>query len=149
MNRIRQEHETGCGIACIAMVAEGATYSEVMKVARKLFNWSGSQDTFYTTSAELQELLLAFKVQTKKGRAVRKWSSLPETAIVGIDYNEKETTWHWVVFRREADLEYVLDPGINRDKRKDFSRMRLRSCIPIDLTQRSSGVYGEKWGQLN
>lgn len=140
MKRIRQEHGTGCGIACVAMVVKGGTYQKVMKIARKLFNWSDSRRAFYTTSAELQKLLLAFKVQTKKGRAVRKWSSLPETAIVGINHNEKTTNWHWVVFRREATMEYVLDPRTKSDKRRDFSRMRLRSCIPIDLTLRSSGT---------
>jgi ABC-type bacteriocin/lantibiotic exporter with double-glycine peptidase domain len=134
MNRIRQEHGTGCGIACVAMVAKGATYSKVMKIARKLFDWDDSQRAFYTSSAQLQKLLLAFKVQTKKGRVVRKWSSLPETAIVGINHNEKANTWHWVVFRREVAMEYVLDPRTKSDIRKDFSRMRLRSCIPIDLT---------------
>ena len=38
-----------------------------------------------------------------------------------------------VVFRREIGEEYVLDPQSKRDIRKDFSRMRLKSCIPIDL----------------
>lgn len=139
MNRIRQEHKTGCGIACVAMVTDNATYSKVIKIARKLFDWNDSQRTFYTSSAQLQKLLLSFKGQTKKSRAVRKWSSLPETAIVGINHNEKSNTWHWVVFRREADTEYVLDPRAKREMRKDFGRMRLRSCIPIDLTLRSSG----------
>jgi ABC-type bacteriocin/lantibiotic exporter with double-glycine peptidase domain len=138
MKRVRQEHGTACGIACVAMIAQGVTYSKVMKVARKLFDWNDSQRAFYTSSAQLRKLLLAFKVQTKKCRAVRKWSSLPDTAIVGVNYNEKTNTLHWVVFRREAAIEYVLDPRTKSDIRKDFSRMRLSLCIPIDLTPRAS-----------
>lgn len=133
MKLIRQEHRTGCGIACVAMIS-GATYAEVMSVAPEVLDWSESKRTFYTSSSQLQSLLLKMNISALKGRSVRKWSSLPDTAIVGINHNEKNDTWHWVVFRREARKEYVLDPQSKREARKDFGRMRLRSCIPINLT---------------
>lgn len=139
VNYIRQEHRTGCGIACVAMVA-GVVYSEVMEIARKTLGWHDTQRTFYTSSAQLQALLLALEIKAKKGHTVRKWSSLPEVAIAGINYNEKKDTWHWVVFHREADVEQVLDPQSKHGVRKDFNRMRLRSCIPIDLSHPSSGT---------
>lgn len=139
MKRIRQEHRTGCGIACIAMLS-GATYAEVMSVAAKVFDWSESQRTFYTSSSQLQSLLLEMNISARKGRSIRKWSSMPDTAIVGINHNEKNNSWHWVVFRRETDREYVLDPQSKREARTDFGRMRLRSCIPINLTIPSRGT---------
>lgn len=135
MKRVSQEHRTGCGIACVAMLC-GATYLEVMKAANEIFGWGESQRTFYTDSSDLQKLLLTMKVKTQQGRSVRKWSSIPASAIVGINHNEKTGKWHWVVFRREIDREYVLDPQSKREVRTDFGRMRLRSCIPIDLEPR-------------
>lgn len=133
MKRIRQEHRTGCGIACVAMFS-GVTYAEAMRVATKLFDWSESQRTFYTSSSQLRSLLLEMNIPALKGRSIRNRSSLPDTAIVAINHNEKTDTWHWVVFRREAGKEYVLDPQSKRETRTDFKRMRLRSCIPINLT---------------
>lgn len=139
MERIRQEHRTGCGIACVAML-RCVTYAEAMSVALKVLDWSESQRTYYTSSSQLQSLLRKMNISAMKGRSIRKWSSLPDIAIVGINHNEKSDTWHWVVFRREADREYVLDPQSKREFRTDFGRMRLRSCIPINLTTPSSGT---------
>lgn len=132
MKRIRQEHRTGCGIACVAMLS-GTTYAYAMSIAVKVLNWDESQRTFYTSSSQLKNLLLEMNIRASRGRSIRKWSSMPNMAIVGINYNEKRDTWHWVIFRRDADREYVLDPQSKRDIRTDFGRMRLRSCIPINL----------------
>ena len=131
MKRVRQEHRTGCGVACVAMLS-GATYSETMIIAATALNWSRSQRTFYTSSSQIQSLLLKLNISALKGRSIRKWTSMPDTAIAGINHNEKNGTWHWVIFRREAEKEYVLDPQSKREVRTDFGRMRLRACIPIN-----------------
>jgi ABC-type bacteriocin/lantibiotic exporter with double-glycine peptidase domain len=130
VKRIIQENPTGCGIACVAMLA-GLSYEKVIKVAHGLFGWPKSQRTFYTSSAQLGELLETFGVESQRGRAVRSWESLPNRAIAGINYNTKKNTWHWVVFIRNGDRQYVLDPKSKRERRRDFGRMRLRSCIPV------------------
>jgi len=130
MKRIIQEHGTGCGIACVAMIA-GSTYAEVMNVARQLFGWPASQRSFYTSSGQLRQLLEVFRVPSQQGRAVRNWSSLPDAAVVGINHNKNYDTWHWVVFCRAEEGEFVLDPRSKRDKRTDFGRMSLRSYIPV------------------
>lgn len=131
MKRIRQEHRTGCGIACVAMLS-GCTYSKVMHMAIKVLRWEESQRSFYTSSADLLTLLGAMGIKAEKGRAIRKWASIPDTAIVGINHNKNSNTWHWVVFHRNvAHAEHVLDPQSKREVRKDLGRMRLRSCIPI------------------
>ena len=132
MKRIRQEHRTSCGIACVAMLSD-TTYTETMTVAAVIFKWSESQRSFYTSSSQLQSLLFEMKVPAQKGRSIRRWSSMPDIAIAGINHNEKSDTWHWVIFRRESGREYVLDPQSKREVRTDFGRMRLRSCIPIKL----------------
>lgn len=131
MKRIRQKDGTGCGIACVAMVV-GESYATVMKVARDIFQWEKDKRSFYTTSSQLRNLLLAFELQSQRGRSVRHLLSLPDLAIVGINHNRKTNNWHWVVFRREPDHEYVLDPLSKHIYRSSLSRIRLHSCIPIE-----------------
>ncbi len=97
MKRVIQEHKTGCGIACVAMLCRSA-YSEVFITAKEVLGWTESQRSFYTSSSDLQTLLHTMKVKARKGRSVRKWSSLPGVAIIGINYNEKAETWHWSYF---------------------------------------------------
>lgn len=139
MKRIQQKHRTGCGVACVAMIA-GKSYSSVMKNAQLILGWEKSKRTFYTDSSDLTKLLHSFSIKSEKCRAVRKWSSISETAIVAINHNERTNIWHWVVYHREADTSYVLDPQSKREVRKDFSRMRLRSYIPVSLTHPSRGT---------
>lgn len=137
MKRIQQEHRTGCGIACVAMLS-GTTYAQALDIAKEILFLDKSVRTFYTSSAQLQKLLLAMNVPAQKGRSVRKWTSISDTAIVAINHNIKNDSWHWVVFRREQNTEYVLDPQSKREVRTDFDCMRLRSFIPIDLTIHST-----------
>lgn len=130
MRRIRQKNGTGCGIACVAMIA-GESYSTVMKVARGIFQWEKDKRSFYTTSSQLRDLLLAFEHQSNRGRSVRLLSSLPDLAIVGINHNPKTNNWHWVVFCRDSDREYILDPLSKYIYRSNLSRIRIHSCIPV------------------
>ncbi len=116
----------------------GTSYSKALKSAQSILGWEKSQRTFYTDTAELKKLLLYFNISSEKGRSVRTWSSLSENAIVAINHNEKTNNWHWVVYRREAGVAYVLDPQSKREVRKDLGRMRLRSYLPIALNHHSS-----------
>jgi len=127
---IRQKHRTGCGIACVAMLT-GNTYDAVMKKARQVFFWSETKRSYYTSSAQLRELLDLFQVETSKGHSVRNRTTLPSRAVLGINHNESSNTWHWVVYCRGPDGEYVLDPQSVNIYRTDFGRMRLYSCISI------------------
>ena len=96
---------------------------------------AGSRQSLPTRFHIEPQLLLKMKVKAMKGRAIRRWPWLPDTAIVGINHNERIDSWHWVVFCRESDSEYVLDPQSKHEIRTDFSRMRLRSCIPVAISQ--------------
>lgn len=131
MKRIIQEDSTGCGLACVAMIAN-LTYSEIKKEAiENSIVQSGR--SFYTTSNDLIRLLSALNIQAKKGRIVRKWESIKSLSIVAINFREKSNTWHWVVYVPDTKIGYVLDPNkkIKTEKRIDLSRMVLRSYIPI------------------
>ncbi|WP_181418776.1 cysteine peptidase family C39 domain-containing protein [Aquipseudomonas alcaligenes] len=134
MQRVTQIDSTGCGLACVAMLAQ-TNYKTVKAraIKSKILNPSGP---FYTSSKDLRELLSEFKIKTRTGRAIKKWESLPNRAIAGINYKEKTKTWHWVVFiRKDCGESYVLDPkpSIKTKKRNDFGRMRLRSYIPVGV----------------
>lgn len=73
-----------------------------------------------------------------RGRRLTHWESLTELSIVGINYNDKSDTWHWVVYVPSARGGYVLDPraAVKANRRYDFYRMRPRSYIPIGLPAR-------------
>ncbi|SHF26736.1 hypothetical protein SAMN02745781_01862 [Vibrio gazogenes DSM 21264] len=57
-------------------------------------------------------------------------NSLPDLAILAINYREFEYTWHWVVYCRYNDEQFVLDPKqINKiGKTYRFDRLSEKSC---------------------
>ena len=63
MRRVEQEHNSGCGLACIAMLP-GETYEEVLNRAMDKFNHEhfGQDDCFRTHPYHLRELLAATTV---------------------------------------------------------------------------------------
>lgn len=133
IKRILQEDATGCGLACVAMIV-GETYADVKKVALEN-EILEEKRTFYTTSSDLINLLDHFNLKAKRGKRVSDWSSIQSLSIVAINYKENIDSWHWVVYVPDDKHGYVLDPHkkIKNDKRIDFSRMRLRSYIPIEF----------------
>ena len=133
IKRILQEDATGCGLACIAMIV-GETYADVKKVALEN-EILEEKRTFYTKGKHLITLLDYFNFKAKRGRKVNNWSSIQSVSIVAINYRENIDSWHWVVYVPDENKGYVLDPHkkIKNDKRIDFSRMRLRSYIPVNF----------------
>lgn len=132
IKRILQEDATGCGLACIAMIV-GKTYAEVKKIAldNEILE---EKRTFYTKDKHLISLLDYFNFKAKKERKVSQWPLVQTLSIVAINYKKNNDSWHWVVYVPDENQGYVLDPHkkIKTDKRVDFSRMRVRSYIPIE-----------------
>lgn len=129
LQRVIQEDRTGCGFACVATIAD-TTYSRVKRMACLEFGWE-SRKVFYTGYHHLNRLLESLGCTTERGRGIKKWESLPDLAIVAINPDETERNWHWVVFAREGGSSFVIDPRSKCERRTDFWRMRLRSCIPV------------------
>lgn len=132
MKRIIQEDSTGCGLACIAMLAN-KTYKTVRKVAERLE--IKNQDKFYTGTKDLRELSQYFGIDIGFKRVkFNSYKSLPNIAILAINYREKSENWHWVVYYRTDNDEYVLDPKktIKTDRRKDFSRITPKWYIKVN-----------------
>jgi len=123
IQRIVQEDEQGCGIACVAMVS-GKTYLQ----AKKFF----LDHVFYPTDKkpltrhyQLRRALHKLGIATQK-RLFRKWRSIEETAIVPIS-RRLDGGWHWVVFVPNGLRPYVIDPLKGKGRRRyDLRGLRAR-----------------------
>lgn len=132
MRRVKQGDPTGCGLACIAMLA-GTDYSSVRELAVKQLGFDDS-GTFYTGTKHLKDLGKSFDIELgNKRRQFNGFQNLPEMAILAINYKEDLGTWHWVVYRRTSSDEFVYDPkkNIKTNKRRDFCRIKARWFLPV------------------
>lgn len=125
MKRVLQQDASGCGLACVAMLAN-ASYAQVKDEALKLPHFT-LEDTYHTQGIDLRILLNRFHIQCGK-RLVRfsEWNRLPDCCVLAVNYNERYQMWHWVLFLRVGPDSYVLDPRktILSSKRRDFGRMK-------------------------
>ena len=131
VRRILQQDNTGCGLACVAMVA-GTTYAKVKAAAIRLGIASKGKPC-YTVANDLARLMREFGKQSSKEKMISRWQTFKHPSIVAINLNPKNGNWHWVVYVPGADGGHVFDPkkSIKTVKRTDFSRMRPRSYIPM------------------
>ena len=133
MRRIRYGDSTGCGLACIAMLA-GFSYKKVKKKAVQELNFSNKRK-FYTGTGNLKALGECFGISIVgcRRRPFKNWDALPNTAIISINPNLDHTSWRWVVFSRTNGTSFVLDPkqSIKSNKRTDFGRMRPSGYLPV------------------
>ena len=91
IKRVIQEDSTGCGIACIAMVA-GISYAEAKQITLNNEILKKSVKNFYTTTKDLVNVLNSIGIESSKGRKVRYWSSINTISIVGINFLETTDT---------------------------------------------------------
>jgi predicted double-glycine peptidase len=133
IKRVKQKHETGCGIACVATLSN-KKYDQVLDDSRELFLWGERKSSFYTSGKNIRDLLRSYGIESDRGRRISSWKNLMgrcSTAIVAI--NPHGRYWHWVVFIKEKNGEFILDPNpkVKTEKRTDFGRMRIKSFIPV------------------
>ena len=124
MDRVVQEDITGCGLAGVAMLA-CLEYAQVKAVALEVLGLELCDD-LYTSASQLSKLGKKFDLDIGGRRRVFKdFQSLPELAILAINYFEQHDTWHWVVFCRTESESFVLDPkkSVKSERRLDFSRL--------------------------
>ncbi len=139
IRRIVQKDRTGCGLACIAMLAE-CEYSQVKKAYLELFE-RASNDEYYTRAPDLRKLGQAFSLDIGgRRRKFKNFQDLPKLAILAINYREDEGTWHWVVFCRTADEKFVLDPkkSVKSERRTDFGRLAKNTRWFVSVAHASS-----------
>lgn len=127
MKPVIQQEATGCAIASTAAIA-GLSYGAVNKIAHSLGIYADDPKLWSETNY-IRKLLAQFDVQTdNKERSFTDWNSLPNCALLSIKWHiEKgKPYWHWVVFVRDGELQYVLDSkkSLKSNVRTDFGRIK-------------------------
>lgn len=129
---VPQDDETGCGIACVAMIA-GVSYEDA-KAA--VFGKSLRKKVFYTSGPDLRRGLERFGLTLKpaaRARRFESWRRLVWTSIVAVEQTPpNKMHWHWVVFVDDGIRRYVLDPSWPEIVRTDFRRMEGRSYFCVE-----------------
>ncbi|MDR5907597.1 hypothetical protein [Franzmannia qiaohouensis] len=105
---VKQEHKTGCGVACVA-ICLGWSYPEAFEKFKKVLNWGSRKSVFYTKAPELARVLESEGIPHDVLRSGR-WENIEGTAIVGV--NRKSGYWHWVVAVKDADRFFIVDPEL-------------------------------------
>lgn len=112
MRLVKQEYNTSCGIACVAMLA-GKSQNAVMQKAIKLFNWEYSQEFLEensrTNSRDLIRLLAKFGL-TAILKKFESWDALEGRNIVAVRFYKETNRWHWIVTERKGSKLKILDP---------------------------------------
>jgi ABC-type bacteriocin/lantibiotic exporter with double-glycine peptidase domain len=88
MRRRKQSDTTGCGLACIAILAN-RPYSAVREVSIAALGFDPDAE-FYTSTGQLKELGSHFGIQisAKRRHQFKGWVHLPNSAILAINYKK-------------------------------------------------------------
>ncbi|WP_175413695.1 cysteine peptidase family C39 domain-containing protein [Brenneria rubrifaciens] len=96
-------NESGCAVACIAMVA-GVSYETAREKAKSIGNYDHTEGlTFKKAKKILKSMNIESSVYTQSG----KWSDLPDLAFVSVLGSNSNS--HAVVFERNGDKEIIYD----------------------------------------
>lgn len=134
MKPVVQNERTGCGIASVAALA-GVSYAHAKAQARRL-GISAEDPKLWSDTQYVRALLSKFGMSASgKEQRFHSWEKLPDLALLAIKWHlEKgKPYWHWVVFVRETESSYVLDPKkmLKKNKRTDFGRMKPKWFIKV------------------
>ncbi len=134
MKPVFQEETTGCGIASVANIL-GKTYSEMKAVANAMGIYA--EDTsLWSDTQYVREMLSSAGVQTSPDEIpFESWDSLPDLALLSIKHHREgsKNYWHWVVFKRQNELDLVLDSAsyLPSNIRNDFDEMHPKWFIEV------------------
>ena len=116
---VRQEHCSGCGPACVAMIA-GTNYSAALEAM-----WPGKRRGFGSSYDDVRRALLAFGVcSAHGGRVCTSFTRVHELSIVRCRYSERTGMSHWVVF--DPDTGTLFDPLKSSPVRTDATKLDRR-----------------------
>lgn len=134
MKAVLQEDLTGCGIACVATLAN-VSYQQVKSVAMTLGIDVGDS-RLWSNTAYVRVLLNHYGIQSLPGESpFRSWQALPPLALLATKWHRKnnQAFWHWVIYWKRPDGPVVLDPKFNlrNHVRTDFGRIKPRWFITV------------------
>lgn len=121
IERVFQVDHTGCGLACVAMIA-GVSYRDVRRSAIDLGIVSNGNN-FGTSSEDVKKLLKRFDVNVSIRSGISDWTRVPQLSVLGIN----DSRPHWVVAVRTREDCFLIDPSshVSRERRRDFGRISL------------------------
>lgn len=136
MNPVTQREKTGCAIASAAAIA-GVSYQQAKELANSLGIYAEDQSLWSSTRPTSTLLAaLGYRLSQQK-RDFINWQQLPECALLAIKWHleDGQPFWHWVVYRRDVNKDYVLDSNtsLNNPVRTDFGRMKPKWFIEVYL----------------
>ena len=113
----------------------GVSYARAKAQANK-FGISAEDPRLWSDTDYVRTLLAKFGMSVSKNeQKFVSWHSLPDLALLAIKWHRErgKPFWHWVVFVREKELSYVLDPkkALKKNKRTDFGRMKPKWFIEV------------------
>lgn len=129
MERVIQEDATGCGLACVAMVAE-VTYAEVRQVAVDVLGFD-LMGPFYTDHHEVRWMLAEFGYALSRYTPFKSYSPISPLSLLEIE--KAGGCNHWVLLVKHALDMYLLDPAehIKKAKRRDWHRLKVVGYMNI------------------
>ena len=131
-----QQEATGCGIASAAAIA-GISYSKAKQLANSLGIYADDENLWSDTKS-VRRLLKALGINVNPGESpFKNWEALPDCALLAIKWHREKGKpyWHWVVFVRENNNEFVLDSKktLKSNIRTDFGRMKPKWFIKVNF----------------
>lgn len=133
-------------LACVALLAS-VSEQVVMDTAVRLFRWADPQRAVVLDPSQMRRLLRAHRLASHRARRYRHWLSLPELAVVAVapggGAGAPGTGWLpgdlWVVYRRDGEHSWVLDPTQGHAGVRDVGQFILHTAIPVVLPHGQGG----------
>ena len=134
MKPVIQQEQTGCAIASSAAIA-GVSYTKAKQIANNL-GITAKDSTLWSSTKPVRTILKKLGINTRNTETpFKNWESLPDCALLAIKWHKENgiAYWHWVVFVRENEREYVLDSkkALKSNIRTDFGRMKPKWFIKV------------------
>lgn len=135
MKLVIQQEKTGCAIASSAALA-GIPYKKAKSIANGLGVYA-EDSTLWSETNYIRKILKKLNIKISKIETpFKSWEALPERALLAIKWHMEKGKpyWHWVVYVRENNNEYVLDSSkrIKNNKRTDFGRIKPKWYIKVN-----------------
>ena len=104
-------------------------FKNAMRLGVLCFNKAHWSSSHATLNMELRSMLAAVGYRLGREVACDDWDKVPPGSLAATQWNPKTNYWHWIVYDEDDEGGYVLDPNpaVKRNKRKDFSKMKV-SC---------------------
>ncbi len=139
INFVRQLDDSGCGIACLAMV-KNSDYYKIKNSLKKLVKFRNGDYGLYKSHI-LLGLGRKYVGRYYKFIDTKSWTKLEKKnkvlAIVGLNKKldrTKTPTWHWIVYQKDSrNGGFIFDPQSKKwsGKRKISKKTRIWTYIII------------------